>query len=440
MELKSNQQLLNEQTPLAVHSYRKCILHVDGDSFFASCEIAHNPQLRGKPVVTGWERGIATSLTYEAKKLGVVRGMKVSDIKKFFPQVIVMASHYELYSLYSLRMYSIVRRYTPDIEEFSVDECYADLTGLRIVHHSTYEEIALKIKHDLETELGMTFSMGIGPNKTIAKLASKYKKPSGFTPVPAKRVHIFLDGMPVEKICGVGPSTTAQFNKLGIKTALDLAKKNMAWVDDNLSKPFREIWAELHGEFIFKLKTGSVPDYQSIMKAHTFIPTQDKEVVFSEISRHIESLCIRLRKYKLGTSVVCLSIKTQSFSYKNVDLLLPRPTAVPEEILPHLRLKFDSLWKSSIQGKHIIRASSITLGHLVDITARHEDLFGASSKAEKLYDVYSAIDSLAGKFGRGTVFLGSSFNASEAAVKDSKKMGTYHKKRNLDIPILGWVS
>ena len=96
-----------------------------GDAFFASCETAMNPRLRGKPVVTGKERGIVSSLSYEAKAAGVKRGMIISDVHKVCPEAVILASDYETYSLFSKRMNAIVRRYTPDVEEYSIDECFA---------------------------------------------------------------------------------------------------------------------------------------------------------------------------------------------------------------------------------------------------------------------------------------------------------------------------
>src|SRR3990167_5878482 len=147
------------------YSFPRAILHIDGDSFFASCEVAKNPALRGKPVVTGRERGIASSMTYEAKRLGVKRGMMLSEIKKVCPAVIILPSDYETYSLFSKRMYEIVRRYTPSVEEYSIDECFADLTGLRRTLRMSYPSIAATIKREMELELGMTFSMGLSCTK-----------------------------------------------------------------------------------------------------------------------------------------------------------------------------------------------------------------------------------------------------------------------------------
>jgi DNA polymerase-4/DNA polymerase V len=104
---------------------------MDADAFFASCEQAIHPELRGKPVVTGRERGIVAAASYEAKGRGVKRGMGLFDVKKVCPDVILLPSDYETYSLFSVRMFEILRRFSPDVEEYSIDEAFVDLTGLR---------------------------------------------------------------------------------------------------------------------------------------------------------------------------------------------------------------------------------------------------------------------------------------------------------------------
>ena len=154
--------------------YPRAIVHVDGDAFFASCEVAKNPRLRGKPVVVGGLRGIAVALTYEAKRLGVTRGMPVYQIKKMFPSVVILPGDYDLYEMIAHRMYAIVRRFTPVVEEYSVDECFADIT-----RELAPEDIAACIKMTLEQELGVSFSVGLATTKVLAKVASKHNKPSG---------------------------------------------------------------------------------------------------------------------------------------------------------------------------------------------------------------------------------------------------------------------
>ena len=180
--------------PLTLHSFPRAIVHIDGDAFFASCEQSRDPQLQGRPVITGKERGIVASMSYEAKARGITRGMRLFEVKRLCPDAVLLPSDYETYGLLSRRMFTIVRRYTPAVEEYSIDECFADLTGLQRPLHMSYLQIVEKIKRDLDTELGFTFSAGLAPNKVLAKIASKWKKPSGLTTIPGRDIHLFLTG------------------------------------------------------------------------------------------------------------------------------------------------------------------------------------------------------------------------------------------------------
>ena len=143
--------------PLNLRSFPRAILHIDADAFFASCEQALNPKLKGKPIITGRERGIASAVSYEAKALGIKRGMSIREIKQMCPGIIHLPSDYETYSLFSRRIFAIVRRYTTEVEEYSIDECFAELTGLRRPQRMSYEAMTARIKQDLERELGLTF-------------------------------------------------------------------------------------------------------------------------------------------------------------------------------------------------------------------------------------------------------------------------------------------
>ena len=131
---------------ITLHSWPRAILHLDADAFFASCEQAIHPELKGKPVITGKERGIVAAASYEAKARGVTRGVRLSDVKKICPDAVILPSDYETYSLFSLRMFAIIRRFTPDVEEYSIDEAFADLTGLRRNFHGPYSMIARKMR------------------------------------------------------------------------------------------------------------------------------------------------------------------------------------------------------------------------------------------------------------------------------------------------------
>ena len=118
------------ETIFSLHNWPRAILHIDGDAFFTSCEEAIQPELKGKPLITGGERGIVACASYAAKKLGIKRGIALHEAKRICPGLIVLPSDYETYSLFSRRMFNIMRRFTPQVEEYSIDEAFADLTGI----------------------------------------------------------------------------------------------------------------------------------------------------------------------------------------------------------------------------------------------------------------------------------------------------------------------
>ena len=136
----------------SLHSWPRAIVHIDGDAFFTSCEEAIHPELKGKPLITGGERGIVACASYAAKKLGVKRGVPLHEARKICPGLTVLPSDYETYSLFSRRMFAIMRRFTPDVEEYSIDEAFSDITGMRRALRLSYEDIALAMKKEIERD------------------------------------------------------------------------------------------------------------------------------------------------------------------------------------------------------------------------------------------------------------------------------------------------
>ncbi len=427
-------------------SFPQAILHIDADSFFASCEVARRPELRGKPVVTGLERGIVSSLTYEAKARGVKRAMSLREVKKICPDVVFLPSDYETYSLYSLRMFDIVRRFTTEVEEYSIDECFADLTGLQRPSNMSYEKMAEKIKATLDSELGFTFSVGLAPTKILAKLGSKWKKPSGLTVIPGNEINTYLSKIKIEAVWGIGPQTTAYLNKLGISTALQFAEKDEDWIKNKLTKPHQEIWQELRGKMVYRVNPGKKSSYQSISKTKTFTPpSSDREYVFSQLSKNTENSCIKLRRYKLAAKKVFFFLKTQDFTCQGFEIKLIRPTDNPVEIIKMIDKYFDSIFSVD----KLFRASGIVLIDLVENISRQADLFNEVVTAEKISKIFGSVDGISKRYGKHTLFLGSSLSAMNkhqhkgdrqiaAERKDNLFKGETSRKR-LAIPFLGVV-
>jgi DNA polymerase-4/DNA polymerase V len=375
-------------------------MHLDADAFFASCEQAVKPELRGRPVITGKERGIVAAASYEAKALGIKRGMRLFEVRKICPEAVILPSDYETYSLFSLRIFEILRRFSPDVEEYSIDEAFVDLTGLRRSFHGPYGAIAARMQRTIEKELNITVSAGVSLSKVLAKIGSKHKKPRGLTLIPGREIHLYLARLPVEKIWGIGPNTAALLCKLGVRTALDFARKDEGFVQKYLSKPYREIWEELNGRSVYPVSTAPREDYQSISKAKTFTPpSQEKTFVFAQLSKNLEGACIKARRHGLAASGLIVFLRKQDFTESGVEIKLSRPTAYPSELIAPLREGFDELYRPGA----LYRQTGVVLACLVPEDSVQFSLFDNVLKIEKMERLYNAVDKLSGKFGKHTV-------------------------------------
>jgi len=408
---------------ISLSSWPRAILHLDADAFFASCEQAVHPELRGRPVITGKERGIVAAASYEAKARGVQRGVRLSDVKKICPGAVILPSDYETYSLFSVRMFEILRRFSPDVEEYSIDEAFVDLTGLRRSFHGPYEEIAKKMQDTIQQELGLSVSVGVSLSKVLAKIGSKHRKPHGITMIPGREIHLFLEKLPVEKVWGIGPNTAAFLNKCGITTALQFARKDEAFVKQHLSKPYQEIWNELNGWSVYPVTTETKNSYQSISKAKTFTPaSSDETFVFAQLAKNLENACIKARRYRLAASRVVIFLRMQDFTGSGVELKLTRPTAYPVELFELLREGFRHLY----QPTSLYRQTGVVLAGLVEEKCLQYSLFDDTTKIEKMAKIYESVDLISQKFGKHTI---------QHAASLPTKLQAQHEGARGDIPV-----
>ena len=386
--------------PITISSWPRAILHLDADAFFASCEQAIHPELRGKPVITGKERGIVAAASYEAKAKGVSRGVRLSEVKKLCPDAVILPSDYETYSLFSVRMFDILRRFSPDVEEYSIDEAFVDLTGLRRSFHGPYELIAEKMRQTIKQELGITVSAGVSLSKVLAKLGSKHRKPDGLTMIPGYDIHRHLEPLPVGKVWGIGPNTSAFLAKHGIRTALDFARKDERFVQQNLSKPYQEIWHELNGRSMYAVTTEAKRSYQSISKTKTFTPpSRDETFVFAQLSKNLENACIKARRYRLAATRLVVFLRQQDFTDRGVEVRLTSPTAFPAELFGALHEGFRALYRSNA----LYRQTGVVLAGLRPEETVQHSLFDDVAKIERMTRVYEAVDLLSEKFGKHAV-------------------------------------
>lgn len=401
-------------------SWPEVVLCLDGDAFFASVTQAVHPELKGRPVVTGQERGIATAVSYEAKALGIKRGDQCWRIKKEFPEVTITHSDYRLYHLFSDKMFSVMRKYSPCVEVYSVDEGFCDLKGMRRPLKMTYPQIAQAIKREVEGSLGITVSIGLSVTKSLAKLAVNKNKPSGLTIVPGKEIDSILNETPVDKIWGIGGQTTAFLHKLNIKTAYEFAKKPEWFIKQNFSKPYQEIWRELNGEMIYAVSPDNKRVYKSMTRSSTVTPaTNDKDILWARLLGHVEDVFLKARNYNYAVKKVFIYLKDQKFNHHGIEIKLIEPTCFPITIRSELRTAFEKIYKKNV----MYRASGATIYEFSENNQKQASLFFGNSsmeeKAKKVYPIFEA----------KKVDFGTSLFDSERLIKKKKEI-------KLSLPLL----
>lgn len=429
-------------TPITIHTYPQAILHLDADAFFASVEQALDPKLRDRPVVTGQERGVIACANYEAKAQGVRRGIPLFQAKKICPDLVILPSDYETYGLFSKRMFNIIRRYTPAVEEYSVDEAFADITGLRQVFRTSYEEIAMRIQEEIQKEIGISVSIGLSLSKCLSKLCSKFRKPMGFTGVPGKYIHILLQRIPLENVWGFGPNTVSLLKKLGLHTAYDYVQRPERWAAGLLKKPGRDLWNELRGNSVWKVTTEEMEPKFTLLKSKTFTPaTGEKSLVYAKLVRNVEAAFAKLRRHRLRATVLGIVLRHHNFRHNGLEAKLNRPTSSTLEALPLIRKLFERIFQHGCE----YRATMFVLGGFENDNIEQFDFFEDRLKIESLRRATAAIDAINRRYGKHTIssgtalFLANRQKSSREAEPERRKIsfnGEDQKKR-LAIPRLG---
>ena len=324
----------------------RTIMHIDMNAFFAAVEQQSNPALRDRPVavVGSQQRTIILTSSYEARKYGVKTGMTLYEARQKCSQLQLVKANNRLYTYVSSQIMLIFQDYTPLVEIFSVDEAFLDVSG-SLHYFGSVERIAYLIKSRIKAHFGITCSVGIAPNKLLAKLASDMHKPDGLTLVRPDEVRDLLEDLPIEDICGIGRKTTQKLNLLGIFTCGELGrfpvvklKQKFGVVGERLALMGRGI------------DPGAVlsPEQEADVKTVGHSMTLRKDISLREdVARFLlqlsEMVGRRARRYSVSGRTVTLSIRYTDFSTFSRQQIQPAPISRSEEIY-HAALRiFDRL-------------------------------------------------------------------------------------------------
>ena len=353
-------------------------------------------------MVTGKERGIIACASYEAKAIGIKRGVSLWEAKKICPKLVILPSDYETYSIFSKRMFEIMRRYTPEVEEYSIDEGFADITGMRQVFRKNYRDIAADIQTVIQRELDITVSIGLSLTKSLCKIGSDFRKPNGLTPVAGKHIHLFLQRVPLADVWGLGPNRVKLLQKHGLRTAWDYVNRDPRWIRKFLHKPGFEIWQELRGISVMPICTDPWRPVASVSKSKTFTaPSGERDFIYAKLIRNLESAFIKLRRHRMRTAELSVSLRRKDYGETGLRVRLDRAVTTVQEVTPIVRDLFKRL---HISATHY-RATGVVLGRLEDDRRRQFDLFEDTQSIERAKQIGALTEEVNGRYGKHRIFL-----------------------------------
>ena len=297
---------------MTIKTWPRVIALADMNAFFASVEQVHNPDLMGKPIgITNSINGtcIITS-SYEARAFGVCTGMRVRDAKRLCPDFIQIPANPVLYAKVSTRIMDSLQDISPDIEIFSVDEAFIDLTRCKKVWDTTTEVIGMKIKRKVFSVSKVKCSVGISGDKSTAKWAAKLMKPDGLTIIPPWEAAAKLRGVPVTELCGVNKGIGGFLAKHGAFTCGDVARLPISVLGQRFGSPGKRIWYMCQGKDPDKVQTNIKPP-KSIGHGKVMPPnTTSKDTIYMYLIHMTEKVTQRLRKHALTAQCFYIGLKT----------------------------------------------------------------------------------------------------------------------------------
>jgi len=296
----------------------RIITHIDMDAFYTSVEQRENPTIKGKPVIVGADpkggkgRGVVAGCSYEARKFGVHSAQPISQAYRLCPEGVYLRPNYELYDEASEQVMQILRPYAAKLEQISIDEAFMDLTEkVTDFHQATL--LATRIKQDIKEKTRLTCSIGIAPNKSVAKIASDFKKPDGLTIVPPEKVREFLAPLPVSKISGIGKKSSEVLKQLGINSIADLASTHPAKLTDTFGKYGNRLWQVANGIDEEEVIT-SYP-IRSISSERTFEEdVADMQKVLDVFNSLIDDVHARTVQQKMLFRTVGIKVRLEDFT------------------------------------------------------------------------------------------------------------------------------
>lgn len=397
----------------------RSILHVDMDAFYASIEQRERPELRNRPVVVGGSpdgRGVVAAASYEAREFGIHSAMPASQAYRLCRHAVFLKPRIGFYAEIGHQVRDILGTFTPLVEPLSLDEAFLDVTGSDKLHGSAIE-IGRVIKQRIQEELKLVASVGIAPNKFLAKIASDHDKPDGFTVVLPDQIAEFLDPLPIRRLWGVGKQAESRLKAFGVQTIGDLKRFPV----ETLVSTF----GEKVGHHLAKLCRGEddravVPDHEAVSISHETTFAQDisdRETLRAVLQQLTDQVARRLRRQEAKAGTVHLKIRYENFQTYTRSLSLPAPSDLTRELWEVVR----TLFETRLPDRPLtVRLVGMGVSQLQRGKARQSLLFTdpAQDRDRQLDDVR---DKIVNKFGVQGLQPGTGLNPSEQTRSKEEK-------------------
>lgn len=372
----------------------KVFFHIDMDAYFASIEQLTNPFLKGKPIIVSGgpsTKSIVASCSYEAKKYGIKSGMSISEALFLCPNLIIVSGNPEKYIYTSKKIYEIIRNFKEDIEIYSIDEVFIEVSNIYEIYGGK-KKLAEKIKEKIKEETGLTCSIGIGPNRLIAKIASSISKPDGIKIVEREEVERFLELLPIGEIPGIGEKIEKKISDIGIERCGEIKKLGKEF----LIKSFGKL-----GEKIYNYACGieNPPifiEFTEVSIGHSYtLPedTDDIEVIKKILFNLCEKVAYRMRKKKKHGNFIFLFLRFEDFSSFSKR---KKFSDIPADGKVIFNLSFEIINSLNLNKK--IRTLGVSVGGL--FSPRYQYVF--DRKINREFILYY-IDKINEKFGENSV-------------------------------------
>jgi len=379
------------------------IIHVDMDAFYASVEQLDHPELVGKPLIVGGDpnaRGVVAAASYEVRKYGVHSAMPMAQAVRLCPQAIVLPVRMKRYVEISRKIHHIFDQYTPLVEPLSLDEAFLDVTGsLRLF--GSADCIGKTIKGKIKQNLGLTGSVGIAPNKFLAKLASDLQKPDGFVVITEQNKQETLDPLPIRRIWGIGKVTEKALHRCGVHTIGQLRQRTAEELQSILGN---------QAAGLLQLASGSddrpvepVRQAKSISSEETFATdVGDKDVLLSVLLGQVEEVAERLRAADLKARTLTLKIRYGDFKTITRSSTFEQPTDMTQELWRGAKTVFQKWWGQSAGA---LRLLGFGVSGLDEPAQRQLGLF-ADPQEQKHQRLDHTVDEIRNRYGRDAVKRG----------------------------------